>query len=102
MGASVAAAAMVRKQRELVELFTRAGATSPVAAKSLDELNVHHKGIAMRRLRSHAVIREVDGRYYVDLESWEALRRMRHRMAFIILALALILFAGVGLGFFRF
>jgi hypothetical protein len=102
MGASAAVAIMIRKERELVEIFTRAGATSPVAAKSLDELNVHHQGLAMRRLRSRAVVRESGGRYYVDLESWEALRRMRHRMILVVLALIVIVLVGVGLNFFRF
>ena len=101
MGATAAAAIIIRKQRELVELFTRAGATSPVAAKSLDDLNVHHEGVAMRRLRSHAVIRESDGRYYVDLESWQALRRQRRRMAVILLAFVLIVMVGVGVGFLK-
>jgi hypothetical protein len=102
MGATAAVAIIVRKERELVEIFTRAGATSPVAAKTLDELNVHHEGLAMRRLRSRAVVRESGGRYYVDLESWEAVRRMRHRMILVVVALVVIVLAGLGVGFFSF
>lgn len=101
MGATAAAAIMIRKQRELVELFTREGATSLVAAKTLGELNIDHESRAMRQLEGHAVIRQSAGRYYVDLESWQALRRMRHRMVFIILALAILVAIGVGVGFFR-
>lgn len=102
MGATAAAAIMVRKQRELVELFTRAGATSAVAAKSLAELNIHHESRAMRQLEGHAVIRQSAGRYYVDLDSWQALRRMRQRMVFVILALVILLAIGLGVGFIRF
>jgi hypothetical protein len=57
MGAAVLAV-IARKERELVSLFTREGATSPVAAKTLQELNIDDHGIVMRRLRSRAVVRE--------------------------------------------
>ena len=101
MGATAAAAIMVRKQRELVELFTREGATSAVAAKTLGELNIHHESRAMRQLEGHAVIRQSAGRYYVDLESWQALRRTRHRMAFVMIALVLLLAIALGIGVLR-
>jgi hypothetical protein len=100
MGAAVIAI-IARKERELVAVFTSAGATSPVSAKSLGELQLHDEGVAMRRLRSRAVIRETGGRYYVDLESWEALHRMRHRMAAVLLVIVVLLFIGLSLGVFK-
>jgi hypothetical protein len=100
MGAAVIAI-MARKERDLVEVFTRAGATSPVSAKSLSDLQVDDEGAAMRRLRSRAVIRETGGRYYVDLESWEALHRMRRRMGLTLLVIVLVAFALFSLGVFK-
>jgi len=100
MGAAVMAI-IARKERELVSVFTREGATSPVAAKTLQELNLDDHGLAMRRLRGHAVVRETGGRYYVDLESWEALRRMRQRIALVLGLVVLALAVSVALGVFR-
>jgi hypothetical protein len=102
MGAAVIAM-IAKKERDLVGLFTREGATSPVAAKTLQELNIDRPGVAMRRLRSRAVVRETGGRYYVDLESWQALRRTRQRMALImgLIALALAVSVAVGVGVFK-
>ena len=100
MGAAVMAI-VARRERELVELLTRAGATSPVAAKTLQELNIDEQGIAMRRLRSRAVVRETGGRYYVDLESWEALHRMRRRMALVLGIIVLAFAVAVALGVFK-
>lgn len=100
MGAAVLAI-IARKERDLVELFTREGATSPVAAKTLQELNLDDHGIAMRRLRGRAVVRETGGRYYVDLESWEALRRTRQRIALVLALVALALAVSVALGVFN-
>ena len=99
MGAAVMAI-VARKERELVSLFTREGATSPVAARTLQELNIDDSGMVMRRLRSRAVVRETGGRFYVDLESWQALRRMRQRMALVVGLIALALAVAVALGVF--
>ena len=96
MGA--AAAVILLKERQLVEAFERAGITSPALARTPDEIGVDPHGIGWRRLHDHAVVREAgagSGRYYVDLEVWQALRRMRRRivliLALVILAAALVL-----------
>ena len=89
MGAYVAI--MVAKEREVVEAFRRAGATSAATARPLDTLGVDSEGVAMRRLRDRVVIREADaGRFYVDVEVWEALRRHRQRATIVILIVVLI------------
>lgn len=80
MGA--AAAVILMKERRIVEAFERAGATSPASARTPDDLGVDPHGIGWRRLRDHAVVREaIPGadRYYVDVDVWQALRRMRRR-----------------------
>lgn len=94
MGA-VAAAAIIRKEREIVETFRAAGALTPAAAKAPGMLGVH-QGLAFRRLREHAVLREVEGgRLYLDEPSWQALGAIRHRFAFIMITLVLVVGAVV-------
>ncbi len=84
MGAAVAV--MLSKERQLVDAFTRAGATSASTAVHPGDIAVDVGGIAGRRLIEHAVLREADaGRYYLDLLTWEALRRQRLRILFVIL-----------------
>ena len=89
MGA-VIVAVVARKERDLVALFQRSRATTNATAQSLVSLGVQQDGIAFRRLSNRAVIREGSpGMYYLDEPSWAALSRLRHRMVFIVLLLAL-------------
>jgi hypothetical protein len=91
MGAAVAAAAMMKKEREVLRHFREARAISPTAAKTLGELRVD-EGIALRRLRSHAVIREAaPGAFYLDEPSYEALEAARRRMLMVVLVFTLIM-----------
>ena len=84
MGASVAAAAIIRKERELVEHFADAGAVSPSTAKSPSDLGVHER-FAWIRLVERGVIREAaPGRYYFDEPTWVALRQRRRRLAVVL------------------
>jgi hypothetical protein len=97
MGA-VAAAVIVRKEREVVEAFRRAGAISSAKPATFAALNLH-EGVATRRLIARAVLREaVPGSFYLDEPSWEALRSTRRRMAVLMCALAVIAVIGVLLG----
>jgi len=90
MGAAAVTATIIRRERELVRAFQGAGAISPETAVSLQALHAH-RGIAFRRLRARAVVREgADDRYYLDLQSWEALRRMRRRTALAVAIVAII------------
>ena len=94
MGAVIMAAAM-RKEREVLSAFRKAGATSSThpctfAALGLDD------GMVARRLMSHAVLREVTpGHYYLDEPSWQALEAMRHRMVLVVAVIGLIILVGV-------
>ena len=83
MGA--AAAAILRKERDIVNTYRGVGATSPDRARSPDELDVPRR-VAFGRLVQRAVLRDTgDGRYYLDEPSWEALRGIRRRMALVIM-----------------
>lgn len=99
MGAT--AAIILLKERQLVEAFERAGVTSPAVARTPDEVGVDPHGVGWRRLREHAVVREAgagSGRYYLDVEVWQSLRRMRRRiiviLVLVIVAAALVLGSG--------
>ena len=84
MGASAAAAIIIRREKDLVAHFQAAGAIAATNARSPSELGVHEQ-LAWDRLVDRAVIREAEpGRYYLDEASWKALRYMRRRMALIL------------------
>ena len=90
MGA--AAAAVVVAERRMVEAFERAGATSPAAARTPDELGLDTWSLGWRRLTDRAVIREAapeSGRYYLDLEVWQAVRRTRRRLLLVVVVILL-------------
>ncbi|MEO8200952.1 MAG: hypothetical protein ABI679_10560 [Gemmatimonadota bacterium] len=97
MGA-VAAAIIVRKERELVEQFQQARATSAETAQSLTQLGVHDEGVAWRRLTRRAVVREgKPGLYYLDEPSWTALRFIRRRLAIVMVSLVIVAALGAWL-----
>ena len=84
-------AVIIGKERRMVGQFVAAGATSKEHAKTLEEVGLHG-GLIFHRLRERAVVRESGpGRYYVDIESWEAVRHMRRRAASVLGIIALIL-----------
>ena len=96
MGAAVTI--MLIKERQIAEAFMRAGATSVSSAVHPGDVAVDLASIGGRRLLGRAIVREADeGRYYLDLPAWEALRRHRLRVLFAILlliALIALFFAG--------
>ena len=99
MGA--AAAVILMKERQVVEAFERAGATSPDRATDPANIGVEQGGIGWRRLRDHAVVREASpgsGRYYVDIEVWQGLHRIRRRLIGIVLAVVIVLVVMTFLG----
>jgi hypothetical protein len=99
MGAPAIAAVILRKERELVDLFREVGATSPATARSLNEVGVE-QAWPLSRLRRRAIVREAaPGKYYLDEEVWTAIRGMRQRIVVLILALIAVTGFLVWIGF---
>jgi hypothetical protein len=99
MGAPAIAAVILRKERELVDLFRSAGATSPSTARSLNEVGVE-QAWPLSRLRRRAIVREAaPGRYYLDEEVWTAMRGMRQRIVLGLVGLAALVGFLVWIGF---
>jgi hypothetical protein len=96
MGA--AAAIILRRERDIVQVYRGAGATDARTARTPDDLGVERR-LPFGMLVRHAVLRDAgDGRYYLDEPSWEALRRMRHRLVVIMLLIVAVLFAAGAFG----
>jgi len=94
MGAGAAAAVILLKEKHIVVAFRQAGALSPAAAMTPAAIGVAER-LAFLKLERRAVLKETgSGRFYLDEASWEALRRMRRRIALLlgllVLALALV------------
>ncbi|MBI1798338.1 MAG: hypothetical protein HYR73_01465 [Candidatus Eisenbacteria bacterium] len=90
MGAGLLAAVVILKERAIVAAFRDAGATSAATATTPAALGVH-EGLAFRKLRRRAVLREAgQGLFYLDEQSWEALRRIRRQLAVAVAILALV------------
>ena len=98
MGAVVIAAAMRRREQEVIDDFRAAGAMTPEKAQSYVAIGLGDS-LALRRLRNRAVIREAaPGVYYLDEEVWAAVRRTRIRLVTTMLLILGILLAGILLG----
>ena len=98
MGAPAIAAVIRRKEREVVDDFRRAGATSPTTAKSLQDIGLSDSW-PVRRLQRRAVIREPEpGVMYLDEEVWAAVRRTRRRVALTVGSALILLAIGIAFG----
>jgi hypothetical protein len=101
MGGAAVIAIMRRREREVVDDFRAAGATSPGTAQSYTAVGIG-ESMALKRLHDRAVIREAaPGIYYLDEEVWTAVRRIRRRIAMVMLAIVILLFVGAALGMFK-
>lgn len=82
MGAAIAV--IIRKQREIMEVFEGARATSPATARDPDELGID-ESMVFHGLVRRAVLRDAGGgRYYIDQPSWRAMNDMRRQRILII------------------
>jgi hypothetical protein len=89
MGAAVAV--LIAKERHIVLAFERAGAVTPERSRTPEEIGVDANRLAWRRLRERAIVRDAgEGRFYLDVEVWEANRRLRRRMAIVLLIVVLL------------
>jgi hypothetical protein len=97
MGAAVAAV-LIRREKEVVDDFRAAGATSRDTAQSYTAIGLG-QSLGLKRLRDRAVIREAaPGTYYLDEEVWTAIRRTRRRIATALLSILAFLLLGVVVG----
>ena len=91
MGATAAIAMMRRKERDVRDAFSSAGATTPANAMSLESVGIE-ENMAVRRLKKRAVIREAaPGLFYFDEDVWEAVSAMRKRMALLVVGTLVLL-----------
>ncbi len=95
MGAT-AAAIIIKRERDLVDHFRRAGATSPQTAQSPAALGVETR-LAWDILVRDAIIRTATGgTFYLDEPSWEAMGRRRRRIAIVIVVFAILVAIFIG------
>ena len=86
-------AVMMVKQRGIVRTFERAAATSAATACQPERLGLK-QGMAWYQLVQHAVLRcPGEGRYFLDIASWQRLRKRRQRVALGVMAILLGLLA---------
>lgn len=87
---TVAAAALIRREKEAVAVFRAAGAISPETARPPESLGVT-SDLTIRRLERRAVLRpgHQPGTLYLDEPSWAAATWTRHRLALALLVIAL-------------
>lgn len=79
----------------MVSRLRMAGATSAQQARTLEELGIS-RGLVLRRLRERAVIRQAGpDRFYLDEQSWEAVRRGRRRAIHVSWVIVLIIVLAV-------
>ena len=93
MGAA-GVAVILMKERHVAEAFERAGITSAEKARAPEELGVGMHGIGWRRLVDRAIVQEASpGRWYLDMPSWIATRRLRRQRSLLLMVLVLIVAA---------
>ena len=88
MGAAVAV--ILAKEKEIVDAFRRTGALDPGSSVSPTSIGVADR-VAFRALQRREVLREATpGSFYLDEQSWSALRGMRRRMGLALLLAVLL------------
>jgi hypothetical protein len=89
MGASAAAAIIIRREKDLVAHFRSHGAIDAAHAMTPAALGVEQR-MAWEILHRRAIIRDgAPGTFYLDEPSWEAAGRRRRKIALVVLAVAL-------------
>lgn len=91
MMVTILTAAMIRKQRRIVEQLRSAGAIRPEHATSAATFG-GEEGMALGNLERHGVVMKTGAGYYLDESAWDALRARRVRrgvQALVLMALGL-------------
>lgn len=93
---------VIIKQNEYIRKFKKAAASSPAAARTLEELRVRNNPI-FRRLLAKGVFAEAgNDRYYIDLDQAAAFLALRRKIAFFVgVAVVLVTLALFFLGKFK-
>ena len=90
MGATAAAAILIRREKDLVAHFRSHGALDAAHAMTPAALGVEER-FAWTVLRNRAIIRDgAPGTYYLDEPSWEAANTRRRRVAIVALIFVLV------------
>lgn len=83
-------AIVIRRQDRYLEALAEAGATSPEAARTLDELDLSDS-LILKTLVSRGVVREMpEGRYWVDLDAVDAFLLSRRKRVLIAVGLGVV------------
>lgn len=94
MGA-IAAAGIIRKQKDIVAAFRTGGATSPKSANTTAALGIH-QGFVFERLGQRGVLKQASPeRWYLDEARWEEHRSTRRRLALLMVGAILIIGAAL-------
>ncbi len=89
MMVTVLAAAMVRRQKRIVEQLRSAGAIRPEHATSAATFG-GEEGMAIGVLLRHGVVKKTGAGYYLDEPAWDALRARRVRRVVQVFILVLL------------
>ena len=85
---------VIIKQRRYLRAFSDAGATSPGAARTIEELGVHQSPLFRRMVRKGVFVAQ-DGKFYMDRVAADAFRRRQRRTTIIALVVFFLFFIGV-------
>ncbi len=85
---------VIIKQRRHLRSFSEAGATSPAAARSLEELGLRQSPMFRRMVRKGIFV-ELSGKYYMDAAAAAAFRKKQRRNTIIALIVFFLFFIGV-------
>ena len=85
--------AVVVHQNRLMRRFQDAKATDPKSARMLADIGCRNSWIFRRMVAKGVFIETDDGRFYVDEDAVRRFVKLRWRVAFIFLAVAVLVFA---------
>ena len=82
---------IIAKQNQYIRRFQEAGAISPDTAKSLVQVGCRDLRMFQRMIRREVIWQAVPGKYYLDVEAAQALRKARRERALNALLIVLVI-----------
>ncbi|PTI82879.1 hypothetical protein BU098_04760 [Staphylococcus xylosus] len=79
---SNAAEAIVWKQKSIAKQMIKLEATSPLNAKTYDDLNIKHTRTFNNLIKKEVIIK-TGGKYYLDTDAWAKFRKSFKRLFLI-------------------